>query len=94
MKQMNTNLVEKYNKQSEKINKIKQRLIFYIKKVEPNSDLLDEEDLINLDIVKNVEEVNRVISRGGSFSSNGDDPENSSMTARQGQAKTGMQAVE
>lgn len=56
MKKMNEEVVEKYNLQCLKMNKIKARLAFYIKRVEQGSNALDQEELIDADLLKLVDE--------------------------------------
>ena len=56
MKTINLGLVEKYNLQTDKLNRFKNRLIFHIRKVDPNAEIMNDDEVIDADFVKALEQ--------------------------------------
>ena len=97
LKKMNLSLIQKYNLQSEKINKIKQRLLFYVKKVDQNSDLREEEEMLDAELMKAGEENEGSIENQASFISGGENEEEEEGDENhkaKAQKQGGMEAVE
>ena len=56
LKTINLGLVEKYNAQTEKLNRFKHRLIFHIRKIDPNAEVMNDDDVIDGDFLRAMEQ--------------------------------------
>lgn len=94
LKTINTSLVSKYNLQSERMNQLKQRLIYYVRKNDPYAEKYDEEEIIGEELVKAMNEQEPTLERANSLNSNGDDDQSPSEGNNQAANAGGMIIVE